>query len=412
MLFVSRFVVSVGALFASARDFSSRSHPGDYASLTNWGPVISTAAWVRGHSATPALNVKPSALVSRFVSSRRRVKRPRLSLPPERLFVKRPLALAAPSSVSTQFTHPNLTQPGNGSSDQSIVLTVLPYDGPKDLAYRDDRRALTVHGYTGSRELVNAVYWRSASLVIYTGSIDYVRLYVNPSHYELIAHIYRPRFVTGIYLANNHGHLDPTDFERWVVDNPVNALMHSDLPHLLQASFFPPQYITIGRFERQLEERIAWILASFYALGFLFTLSTMLFEEYIELRKVLGQSAALSSDSNCDLFALPNVAYPSPSKEFENMAKGNWWKIGEEETRTSKYSTSITFPEFPVITTLDLTPPTNAYAPIPPSTSTNIQTSVEVSLNPSAPSLTRKALPTRPGGPRFRTAAWRRCRTK
>ncbi|EUC61510.1 hypothetical protein RSOL_396380, partial [Rhizoctonia solani AG-3 Rhs1AP] len=116
-----------------------------------------------------------------------------------------------------------------------------------------------------------------------------------------------------------------------------------------------------------------------------------------------------SSDNQRDLLALPGVVYSAPGGVSEQKAEGNWWKTGEQETRSSGYSAS-NFLELPVITKLDLTP-ANSYTSPSPSVFTNVQTSAEVPWDTSAPSHPRKSLPARPSGPRFKTAAWRRCRT-
>ncbi|CUA69511.1 hypothetical protein RSOLAG22IIIB_14045 [Rhizoctonia solani] len=408
MLFVSRFVVSVGAFFATVCDFSNRPNSGDYASVSLRGPVLLKTAWVES-SAVPALEVNPYSLLSRLALSRARVKRRRLSLPPERLFVKYPLTIDSSPSIPTSSTYPNLTQSANGMVFQSVTLTALPYNGSNDLAYYDDRRALIVHGYTGPREL--AIYYRPSSLAVYTGLTDYVQFGVDPHHYELVTNAYRSRFVIGACLVKEYGHLDPIDFERWAVDNPTNVFLDIQRPRLLQAfSLTAPQHLTVGKLQLQPEERAAWAFAYFHILGFLFTLIAIALGEYIELRRAFRceQSATLapSSGSDRDMIAL-TALMDSPSSESE-PAECSWWQTGEE-TRILDYSISPSPLEQIIITTSTTT---GTLIPTSSTTSTNAPTSAEVLQDPNASSRPRKALSTRPSGPRFKTAAWRRCRIK
>ncbi|CAE6399836.1 unnamed protein product [Rhizoctonia solani] len=390
MLFVSRFVVTVGAFFATVCDFSNRPNSGDYASVSLRGSVMLTTAWIE-RSAVPALEVNPYGLLSRLALSRARVKRRRLSLPPERSFVKYPLTIDSNPSTPASSIYPNLTQSADGTAAQSLTLTVLPYNGSKDLAYYDDRRALIVHGYTGPREL--AIYYRPASLAVYTALNNYVQFWVDPHHHELVTNAYRSRFVIGACLVKEYGHLDPIDFERWAVDNPINVFMDIQRPRLLQAfSLIAPQHPTVGKLQLLLEGRAAWAFAYFHILGFLLTLIAMALGEYIELRRAFRceQSATLARSSGSDRDTVALTGLMDSSLNESEPAECSWWQTAEE-TRILDYSISPSLLEQIIVTA---------------------STTTEVLQDPNAPSRPRKALSTRPSGPRFKTAAWRRCRIK
>ncbi|KAG8728483.1 hypothetical protein FRC11_010955 [Ceratobasidium sp. 423] len=408
MHFVSRIVISVGAFLASARDFSSRPDPGGYTNLVH--PQLGTLniPQVTGHSATPVHKTYPSRPAFRVAPSRNPFGCAQrfIKIESSRPFVHSTLDRVLPASTST-YSIPNTTLLDDNSTE-STILTVLPYDGSKDLAHYDGRRALITFGYHGSREL--AVYYRPTALLVYTGPTNYVRFWVNPSHHELVAYVYRPRFVVGTYLAKEYSHLDPTNFGRWTVDNPIDMLLASDRSYLLEVfGLTSPLYITLGKFERRFEERGSWVLAYLYVVGILLALGITATEEYTEPRKALRRdhSAVLTTPSrgDCDSVALPGVMNQALSEELDAVTEGNWWKIDKKGEMEAGYLTPTKFLELPVITTPEP-------APTPSPTSPDVPTISEFPEDPKPFTRAVKVLPPRPSGPRFKTAAWRRCRVK
>ncbi|KAH7337472.1 hypothetical protein B0J17DRAFT_756393 [Rhizoctonia solani] len=372
MLFISRFIVSVGALLGSTRDSSGRPSPDSYAKVVRWRPAALNPAGAKGHTITPVLKVNPSGLIAHITTSRRLFVRPRRPTPREkpRQIVQRAHNLAPSHSTSTFTTHPNPTRLGNDQSAKSTLFTVLPYDGPRELA----------------------IYYRPTSLVVYTGSINFVQFWVDPSHQKLIVYVHRPRFVVGACLAKQYGHLDPTDFERWVIDNPIDPLLSSQRPSLRTLIYL-------------------------YTLDLLFALVMMASEEFTELRKACkyNQSRVLAASLGGDhnLLILPEVTYQVSSQENELDAASevNWWKAGGGEANTSEYLISTNLLELPVITTPEPTLPADASIPTPPLNSTDVPTAAKAIRDVALPSCPRK-VPALPSGPRFKTAAWRRRRVK
>ncbi|KAH7337442.1 hypothetical protein B0J17DRAFT_629025 [Rhizoctonia solani] len=375
MLFISRFIVSVGALLGSTRDSSGRPSSDSYAKVVRWRPAALNPAGAKGHTITPVLKVNPSGLIAHITPSRRLFVRPRRPTPREksRQIVQRAHNLAPSHSTSTFTTHPNLTRLGNDQPAKSTLFTVLPYDGPRELA----------------------IYCRPTSLVVYTGPINYVRFWVDPSHYELVLYIYRPRFVIDACLAKQYGHLDPTNFERCL--------------RVFGPTF--PQYSTIGRFERRPEERAAWTLFHLCTLGFLFALVMMASEDIRNCGRNAVPAASLGGDHN--LLTLPGLVYQVSSQENESDAASevNWWKADGGEANTSEYLISTNLLELPVITTPEPTLPADASIPTPPLNSTDVLTAAKAIRDVALPSCPRK-VPALPSGPRFKTAAWRRRRVK
>ncbi|KAG8741291.1 hypothetical protein FRC11_014891, partial [Ceratobasidium sp. 423] len=406
MRFVSRIVVSFAAFLNSARDFSSRPDPGGHTDLAHPRLGVLNIPRVRGHSATSVLKAYTSEPAFRFAPSKcflgcaRRFAQIEYS----RSFIHPTLDRVLPASTST-YSISNTTLLDDNSTE-STILTVLPYDGPKDLAHYDGYRALITYGYNGPREL--AIYYRPTTLVVYSGPINYVRFWVDPSYYELVAYIYRRRFVIGSHLAKEYSHLDPTSFERWAVENPIDILLATDRSYLLEVfGLTQPLRLTIGKLDRRFEEGASWVLAYLYSVGILLALGIMAAEEYTELRKAFGRDQSRertnSSEGDHDLLALPAIVDQASSKELDAVTEGNWWKVDEEGARQTGYSTSTRFLELPVITT-----PEPISTPSP--TSLDIPTLPESLPVPKAPSCALKVLPPRPSGPRFKTAAWRRCR--
>ncbi|CAE6448337.1 unnamed protein product [Rhizoctonia solani] len=386
MMFVSRLIVAVGALFATARDFSGPPDPGDYANLIRWNARTSTTTRMTGHSVAP-IKVLPSGSVTR----------PRGFSGQSRGFTRVYPRLDPPSPIPTP--HSNTTRLDESSS-QWPVFTVLPYEGLKELAPYDDRRALVVYGHTGTQELV--VYYRPTAIAIYSGLVNYVQFWVNPKYYDILAHVYRPRFVADAHLTRQYAHLDPTDFDQWAVDNPIDAMLvgeRSCLRKVLGAT--PLEHQTIGHFERRPEESASRILAYFHSLGVLFALAIMVSEEYTELQRETGRNQPTGPvnppGGESDWSILPGVVDSSGEKQTEATAGNDWWKNAGEGSNDIEYSTSMGFLELPAITTPE---------PIP------LPVVVETSKSSNPPIRPPKALPPRPSGPRFKTAAWRRCRVK
>ncbi|KAJ1301275.1 hypothetical protein OPQ81_003681 [Rhizoctonia solani] len=403
-------IVTVGAFLGSVRDFTSRPDPGGYANLVYRGS--GTLRTARNHLVTPLLNVDPSSFSLGFVSSKSTFVRVR---PSTRVKTSRVASHAAlnrvfPASISAYSTHPNITWLSKGESSGVIAFTVLPYDGPKGLTRYDDRRTLATYGYNGPRELT--LYYRPTELMLYAAPINYVQFWVDPRHYQVVTYIYRPRFVTGTYLAKDYAHLDPTNFERWTVENPIDALLARERSYPLEIFFLvPSRHLTIGKFERRFEEKACWALSYLFALGALLALAVIAFEEYTKFQKALeqGQSGALAnlSSSDGELLVLPRIMHQiSNGQEPLDAATGSsWWKIEDNGTRKTGYSTSTSFLELPIITASKPTstpPPISAHVPTPPEAPQDLRPSYGLP----------KALPARPSGPRFKTAAWRRCRVK
>ncbi|KAH7337420.1 hypothetical protein B0J17DRAFT_629010 [Rhizoctonia solani] len=406
-----------GAFMASVRE-TSRPDPGGLPNLVHASPprTLSTLAQIKVLQKAPTLKTEPSARVARLVRSKalagwgRSSCRP--STPVNSPVLSTPCRSTIQPSRLTESLYINHTT--SIQSSEAVSFGPASYEGPKDLVVIDDRRALVVYGSHGPRALV--VYSRPCSLSLYTGPINYIQFWVDTRNYELIASIYQPRFQAGSWLFKEYAHLNPASFEKrkyQTTEDPIDILLSGDRSILREMfDLVPSKYLTIGDFKRRPEEWTSRVLAHLYALGIVVSLVCMTVEEFSELQQALAESPAsfIHSDSAILGHIETQIPLDEMAEETAPCTTDEWWnggkkEIGKVDVVTTHFDTFISHP----ITSLDSptpisvpTRPTQAPAPAPAPTPTPI----------SSRAAKMMALAQRPSGPRFKSAAWKRCKTK
>ncbi|ELU42936.1 hypothetical protein AG1IA_03034 [Rhizoctonia solani AG-1 IA] len=114
----------------------------------------------------------------------------------------------------------NATWPDSTSIHERVVLTVNYYDGPKDLAVYDHRRALAIYVDTPN-DL--ALYDRPSSVALYSGPAYYDWLLLDPSLYHIASKTCAVRLVKPTAF-NKPKH--PGDFSRngWMLHKLLSVL--------------------------------------------------------------------------------------------------------------------------------------------------------------------------------------------
>ncbi|CAE6474054.1 unnamed protein product [Rhizoctonia solani] len=182
MLLFSHLIIAAGALLTSVRH-SSRPDPGDFVHLFRQGHrSLSTT-----RLALPSARVERKGnfflSVSQTTNSKNRFrwgKRSTRVNPPTRFGSGH-----HPSYSNTTWTDPT-------TLSELVVLTVKYYDGPKELAVYDDRRALAIYAPT-PRDL--AIYDRPKSVALYSEPSYHEWLRVDPNLYHIASKTCAPRLV-------------------------------------------------------------------------------------------------------------------------------------------------------------------------------------------------------------------------
>ncbi|KAF8752058.1 hypothetical protein RHS01_08055 [Rhizoctonia solani] len=279
MLFFSHLIIAAGALMTSVRH-SSRPEPGDFVHFVRQGHrSLSTTRLA--FPSTPVTR-KISLPVSRMVTPKNIIK-----------WYKRPRTIdgRSQSHPDHHSLYSNATWPDSTSIHERVVLTVNYYDGPKDLAVYDHRRALAIYVDTPN-DL--ALYDRPSSLPSTPGQHTTIGFYwIRPTAFNKPKH--------------------PGDFSRngWMLHKLLSVLT---------------KYIPTG----EVMHSITRVSLNVYTLMLLVVLSGMLFQG----RKRLAESI-VRYIYRLTLWGLPAAARTSAHLLFEQVGFSTseqdcWWTTGEK----------------------------------------------------------------------------------
>ncbi|KAF8684889.1 hypothetical protein RHS04_01083 [Rhizoctonia solani] len=296
MLFFSHLIIAAGALMTSVRH-SSRPEPGDFVHFVRQGHrSLSTTRLA--FPSTPVTR-KISLPVSRMVTPKNIIK-----------WYKRPRTIdGRPQSHPDHHSlYSNATWPDSTSIHERVILTVNYYDGPKDLAVYDHRRALAIHVDTPN-DL--ALYDRPSSLALYSGPAYYDWLLLDPSLYHIASKTCAVRLVKPTAF-NKPKH--PGDFSRngWMLHKLLSVLT---------------KHIPTG----EVMHSITRVSLNVYTLMLLVVLSGMLFQG----RKRLAESIEYDTSTGSHCGGLPAAARTPAHLLFEQVGFSTseqdcWWTTGEK----------------------------------------------------------------------------------
>ncbi|CAE6474045.1 unnamed protein product [Rhizoctonia solani] len=170
------------------------------------------------------------------------------------------------------------------------------------------------------------------------------------------------------------------------------------------------RYMTIKEFKRRLDEQVSRMLAQLYAFGIITSLFMMGAKKLLELQEVLGRSRRSNrvQSKHSDLVISINIyTHIDPECLKGAVTEEHKWRESYEGKRTfdsmvTYINTSTSDPILPGTFTSTL-------GPVPDSPLVKLL----LLPGPSRRSLlSGKIIIQRPSGPRFKSAAWKRCRVK
>ncbi|KAJ1301293.1 hypothetical protein OPQ81_003697 [Rhizoctonia solani] len=407
MLFMPRILVVAGAILASVRH-SSPPEPGSPTSHYFQGSHRAlNALRVLAHPSPPASRLSPYFSVSRLIRSKGRIRWRRSTTIPSvsNHHASYPYSQLLPS---TGLLYKNQTLEG----PHSVLFGPTNYSGPKQLALIDERRALTL--YRSDRSSALASHSRPSSLTLYTGPINYIQFWIDPRHYDIVVSLYRMRFVNSAPMFSQYTHLEPRDFDQCAYHpshHPLETMLAADRSILLEVfNLVPLKRLTIGVFDREPVERASRTLAHIYALGFIVSLLLVAHDEYLELQKVMGLNRSLDlvqvHEFNFDASYCIHTQIKLGETRDAIVAEQKWWETDTEEQWDVQVDCTTTYVDKSISDPMSSSTSTStcdpATAPIPTKPSQVPGSSRQPFGNPSQ----------RPSGPRFKSAAWKRCRVK